>query len=253
MRWEKLNSGRIKLKTMPADSNANARFVEVTVNARTAHYALTPIVGAFNSGAIDATAYAGLGSAVCKVPPVMICNPQETGGSTTFNPGALLGVGLKLVTVGAGGGWAPGNFGYLDTGGGSNGANGLREALGWVSPPGDCIEQTGVDTKPGATVDVVDSLNTRSIFTITPPAKPGAHALRRSIRSRTWFATAMPMAEIPADCTIADGKKWIAPTSICRRRQLRRWRRRLRRVQWATRAICAISFLRAPLANAQRP
>ena len=159
-------TGKIKFwqnkeKTTAATSDANARFVEVTVNARTARYALTPIVGALNSGAIDATAYAGLGSAICKVPPVMICNPQETGGSTTFNPSALLGVGLKLVTVGAGGGWAPGNFGYLDTGGGSNGANGLREALGWVSPPGDCIEQTGVDTKPGATVDVVDSLNTR--------------------------------------------------------------------------------------------
>ncbi|HEV7232837.1 MAG TPA: pilus assembly protein TadG-related protein, partial [Sphingorhabdus sp.] len=159
-------TGKIKFwqdknKTTAATSDANARFVEVTVDARTARYALTPVVGVLNSGAIDATALAGLGSAVCKVPPVMICNPQETGSSTSFNSAALIGVGLKLVSVGSGGGWAPGNFGYLDTGGGSNGANGLREALGWETPPGDCIEQTGVDTKPGATVDVVDSLNTR--------------------------------------------------------------------------------------------
>lgn len=159
-------TGRIRFwqnkeKTSAATNDANARFVEVTVNARTARYALTPIVGALNSGAIGATAFAGLGSAICKVPPVMICNPQETGGNTNFDVTALLGDGLKLVTVGAGGSWAPGNFGYLDTGGGSNGANGLREALGWETPPGDCVSQTGVDTKPGATVDVVDSMNTR--------------------------------------------------------------------------------------------
>ena len=159
-------TGRIRFwqnreKTTAADKDTNARFVEVTVNARTARYALTPIVGAFSSGAIAATAYAGLGSAICKVPPVMICNPQETGGNTNFDVNTILGAGLKLVTVGAGGSWAPGNFGYLDTGGGSNGANGLREALGWVTPPGDCVSQTGVDTKPGATVDVVDSMNTR--------------------------------------------------------------------------------------------
>ncbi len=144
-----------------ATTDATARFVEVTVNARTAKYALTPIVGALNSGAIAATAFAGLGSAICKVPPVMICNPQETAGSTTFDASLLVGKGLKLVSVGQNGGWSPGNFGYLNTGGGSNGAPGLREALGWTAPPGNCIAQTGVDTKPGATVSVTDALNTR--------------------------------------------------------------------------------------------
>ena len=143
-------------------TDANANFVEVTVNSRTAFFALTPIVSVFSSGALSATAYAGVGQAICKVPPVMICNPQETGGNTTFDVTQLIGKGLKLVSVGNGGGsWVPGNFGYLDTGGGSNGAPGLREALGWTSPPGDCVEATGVDTKPGATVSVTDAINTR--------------------------------------------------------------------------------------------
>jgi Flp pilus assembly protein TadG len=150
-----------KTKTTAANSDANARFVEVTVNARTAEYALTPVVGAFNSKAIDATALAGIGSAICKVPPVMICNPNESGDSD-FTVNNYVGKGLKLVSVGNGGGsWAPGNFGYLNTGGGSNGAPGLREALGWNSPPGDCVSQTGVNTKPGASVSVTDALNTR--------------------------------------------------------------------------------------------
>lgn len=138
-----------------------AKFVEVTVDGREVFYALTPIVSAISSGDVDARAMAGLGTATCKVPPVMICNPAESTdpGFTVAN---YIGKGLKLVSVGNGGGaWAPGNFGYLDTGGGSNGAPGLREGLGWTTPPGDCSPQSGIDTKPGASVSVTDALNTR--------------------------------------------------------------------------------------------
>ena len=149
-------------KSVAATTDTNAKFMEVSVAPRTAFYALTPIVAAFSSGALNATAFAGLGSAICKTPPVMICNPQETGGNTGFNVNALIGVGIKLVSVGNGNGtWAPGNFGYLDTHGGSNGAPGLRESLGWNAAPGDCAAATGVDTKPGASVSVTDALNTR--------------------------------------------------------------------------------------------
>jgi Flp pilus assembly protein TadG len=169
-------------KTVAATSDANARFVEVTVNARTARYALTPIVGAFDSGAIDAAALAGLGSAVCKVPPVMICNPNESG-DPSFTVSTYIGVGIKLVSVGNGGGWAPGNFGYLNTGGGSNGAPGLREALGWTSPPGDCIAQTGVDTKPGATVSVTDAINTRFDIYDSNVSCPNGGACPASVNS----------------------------------------------------------------------
>lgn len=143
-------------------ADATARFVCVQTGTRIARYAMTPVVNAFASGNISAMAVAGLGAAICKTPPVMICNPQETGTNLTFDATALRGVGLRLVSVGGGtGGWAPGNFGYLDNNGGSNGAPGLREALGWSTPPGDCIAQSGVDTKPGATVTVTDALNTR--------------------------------------------------------------------------------------------
>jgi Flp pilus assembly protein TadG len=138
-----------------------ARFVKVTVASRQAYYALTPIVAAFSSGNTNAEATAGLGSAVCKVPPVMICNPNE-GGDPTFTVANYIGKGLKLVSVGqGGGGWTAGNFGYLDSHGGSNGVPGLRQALGWNTQPGDCQPGSGVDTKPGASVTVTDSLNTR--------------------------------------------------------------------------------------------
>lgn len=145
-----------------ATGDANSNFVQVQVANRTARYALTPVVAAFNSGAINALAVAGVGHAICKVPPVMICNPQEAGLNTSFDASTYIGKGLKLVSVGNGSGsWAPGNFGYLNTNGGSNGAPGLREGLGWTAPPGNCSPQTGVDTKPGASVSVTDALNTR--------------------------------------------------------------------------------------------
>lgn len=182
---------KIKFYTVYTSASSNtvtndplaAKFVSVTANSRKAVYALTPIVSLLNSGDMAGTAVAGLGSAICKVPPVMICNPLEPNGNTNsdldFDVASLIGKGLKLVSVGNGnswkgngnkgnvdaegspGVWAPGNFGYLNTGGGSNGAPGLREALGWASAPGDCLGTTGVDTKPGATVSVTDSLNTR--------------------------------------------------------------------------------------------
>ena len=170
-------------KSQPATTDEQAKFVEVRVNPRTSFFTLTPIVGAFSSGPMVAIAFASLGEAYCKVPPVMICNPQETGTNTDFDFEGLVGVGIHLVSVGnGGGGWAPGNFGYLDMPGLSNGATGLREGLGWGTPPINCVAANGLDTKPGATVDVVDSLNTR--FDIYDgPACPAGGACPASINS----------------------------------------------------------------------
>ena len=148
------------------DDDAAARFVAVTVGSRTAEYALTPIVGAI-SGDSEASAAAGLGSAICKVPPVMICNPDEPVGNTDpdldFDAAGRKGFGLKLVSVGNGGGdWAPGNFGYLDVGSPTANPNvELREALGWLSAPGDCSSLGGVRTRTGAGTSVTPAINTR--------------------------------------------------------------------------------------------
>lgn len=145
-----------------ATDDSNAKIVVVSISPRQAVYALTPIVAAFRSGNINAQAVASLSSAICKMPPVMICNPEETGTSTDFDVANYIGDGLRLTAVGNGsGGWAPGNFGYLDTQTGVSGAPDLREGLGWNVPAGTCISADGVNTKPGATVTVTDALNTR--------------------------------------------------------------------------------------------
>ena len=145
-----------------ATGDSNAKVVIVSVTARQAVFALTPIVAAFRSGDIGAQAVATLSSAICKTPPIMICNPAETGTNTSFDPTAYIGKGIRLTDVGNGSGtWVPGNFCYLDTGAGVNGATGLKEALGWTAPPGECEAATGVTTKPGASVSVTDALNSR--------------------------------------------------------------------------------------------
>jgi Flp pilus assembly protein TadG len=150
---------RDKAKTQVASTDANARFVEIRVGARVANYTFTPIVGALNSGAIDAAAFAGLGSAVCKVPPVMMCNPAESTDAN-FTVANYIGSGIRLVANDGGGGYGPGNFGFLDNNAG-NGATAVRQVLGNLAPPGDCVASTGVTTQPGEMVSVLDALNTR--------------------------------------------------------------------------------------------
>ncbi len=153
----------------PIVDDLRAKYIRVAVEQRTAEYALTPVVGPL-FGDINAEAVAGIGAALCRTPPLMICNPSEPVGNVdkefAFNADSFKGVGLLLKGGGSGGGaWAPGNFGYLDTvPGGGAGTPDLREALGWESPVGNCVSKTAndsVDTSPGNKTDVADSINTR--------------------------------------------------------------------------------------------
>ncbi|MGN6817672.1 MAG: pilus assembly protein TadG-related protein [Sphingomonas sp.] len=136
-----------------------AKVVKVTTAGRETFFALTPLVAAFRSGTLRGSATAGLGQAICQVPPVMICTPAETATNTDYNADFTVaaGTGLKLVTGNAS---APGNFGWLESNIGS-GANALAEALGYNNPLGDCSPITGVTTKTGMSASVLSALNTR--------------------------------------------------------------------------------------------
>ena len=79
-----------------ATSDVNAKFLRsVGRPARAAFYALTPIVAAFTSGQLNATAFAGLGGAICSVPPLMLCNPKEAT-DPTFTLANYVGKGIRL-------------------------------------------------------------------------------------------------------------------------------------------------------------
>ena len=140
-------------------TDAAAKVVKVAVGGRTAYFALTAVVGAFSSGSIGAEAVASVGTAICKTPPVMLCNPDEPANNSDENLAINVtpGVGLRLITGNA---TVPGNFGWLEANQG-NGASALAAALGYNTPPGDCLPETGVTTKTGMDTSVLKAFNTR--------------------------------------------------------------------------------------------
>lgn len=143
--------------TTNATIDADAKFVMVTVDSKYADYALTPITGLLGSGPMTASATATLGSgAICKVPPLMICNPNEASGGG-FPASTDIGKGLKLE-AGGGTAWAPGNYGYLDFG--SGGAT-LEKAMGANTSVDGCLSTGSVRTKPGNTASTPAAINTR--------------------------------------------------------------------------------------------
>ena len=142
-----------------ATTDAQAAVVLVQVDAKRAAYALTPIVNVISSGDVTGTGIAAVGSAICKTPPVMVCNPAEPANNNdpnlAFTP--TPGVGLNLITGNA---TVPGNFGWLQANNGP-GASNLGEELGYNTPPGDCQPSTGVTTETGMDASVLNAFNTR--------------------------------------------------------------------------------------------
>lgn len=141
-----------------ANSDATAHFIQVTVATRSVDYAFTPIAGLLH-GSSFASAMAGLGSSVCKVPPIFICNPDQTN-DVAFTIANYIGKGIRLIENTGGSTYGSGNFGYLANGTGG-GTEDLREELGRTTVPGDCISADAVTTQTGLRVSALDALNAR--------------------------------------------------------------------------------------------
>lgn len=142
--------------TNPTTSSTAAKFVRVAIAPRKARYALTPITGLIFSPNLVAAATAGLGSAICKVPPMFICNPNSN--PAVFDVNALIGRGMIMKQQGAS--LSAGNYGFLETGTGS-GANDIAKLLGYPSPEGDCAAIEDPTTAPGKKASVISAFNTR--------------------------------------------------------------------------------------------
>jgi len=147
-----------------ATDDSNAHFIEVLVDARAVNYALTPLVGAFSSGLMNAAAMAGLGSSICKVPPLMICSPDPT---QPFYAAGKRGWGVMVTGHGntktdPGGtvsSWAPGDFGFLEVGSGKNSE--LMEALAFTETAVNCSPIDGTKPSTGNPQGLYDAINTR--------------------------------------------------------------------------------------------
>lgn len=173
-----------------SDADASARFIRVKADTRTANYALTPVVGAVK-GSITAEAVAGIGSAVCRIPPLMMCNPDEPATNTDedfdFIAANHVGEGLLIVQQGK---WEPGAFGFLDLG---TGALGVQKALAWTSIIGECIPVDGpevidAEIEPGLKASTQDAINTRFDMYDTCPSGGTCPASINSIKDVTHIS-----------------------------------------------------------------
>lgn len=135
---------------------STARFVGVEVQQRTVDYALTPVTGVLY-GDIVAAAAAGVGSSICKVPPLMICSPDP---SQPFNAAGKKGWGIQATGHGGGtASWGPGAFGFLEVGDGSLAT--LEKALAFVSNTYDCTPIEGTRPETGNAQGLYRAINTR--------------------------------------------------------------------------------------------
>lgn len=154
-------SGDTPGNLLTSDTDApKAQVVQVTVNARKVFYALTPVVGAFNSGDVIGRALAGLQSATCDVPPMMFCVPQQNGvANRDFPTASDIGKGLKLhMNSTSADPWTPGNFGFLNITYNTQGNPNRR--LGLNSAAAGCFGDL-VQSDTGARDTESDALNTR--------------------------------------------------------------------------------------------
>lgn len=150
------------LLTNDADG-ADAKVVQVTVNARRVFYALTPLVGAISSGDVIGKAMAGQQSATCNVAPMFFCVPQDGTGINIneFPRPQDIGRQIRLhvrnsnaETV------TPGNFGFLDQPFGE--PNEKNRRLGLNTALAGCFEDSADETTtPGHRTPQGNALNSR--------------------------------------------------------------------------------------------
>lgn len=130
-----------------ADGDGDSRFVIVETQTRVANFALTPIVSAFSSGPIAASAVAGVEASLCNVAPLLVCVPDAK-----FPERGDIGKGILLKPLGG----ISGNYGLLDFG---RGRNGVIDALLGHGLNG-CQSTDDNQTETG-TKEVTDAVNTR--------------------------------------------------------------------------------------------
>lgn len=105
---------------------------------------------------ISAEAVATKGQSQCQVTPLFVCLPNPA----TFDPAAWVGHQV-LMKAAQGNSWTNGNWGLLDTPGGSQSAGALASMLAGVNGLPQCIDARGVDTKPGNVASISPAFNVR--------------------------------------------------------------------------------------------
>jgi Flp pilus assembly protein TadG len=147
-----------------AADDADAKVVEVTVNPREVHYALTPLVGAVYDRAMG-RAMATIEDSTCNVPPLMFCSPSRSfPGPGDVGKGVPLHMKKNQANtnpddpLAENPAWAPGNFGFLDIDYDRKGKKNVT--LGYNSTTAGCFNDE-IQSRTGFRTPEARALNTR--------------------------------------------------------------------------------------------
>lgn len=162
---------------VPATSDLDAKFVEVTLNGKNVDYMLKPVLNVVTGSSdtsknMSARAAAGTQPYVCHAPPLMMCDLTEEDPALDPTDPANIGRQVRLKEPVAGGGtWVPGNFGLLALPDGSSGASDIEGALAAVTPA-DCYQIDVLTATGSKTTKVQNGINAR--FDVGPEPDPPA-------------------------------------------------------------------------------
>lgn len=163
-------------------TNNLARFAEAIMERRTLSFFYGPALNIMTGQTVssftqlDARAVAMSDPFICKMQPLMICNPFDNGDGTQsadLTDPIFAGVGMRIKQSGSTGFWQPGNFGLLDLPEDANygvgGANAVQKALEADEPLG-CYAVSTISTAPGnKTGKVKAGVNVRWGMPVTDP------------------------------------------------------------------------------------
>jgi hypothetical protein len=170
-----------------ATSDADALIVEVTAEARRVDYLFGPMLRFIGTGAgLDSQTIVTFAAAqpepfICHAPPLMICDYGDKGegvhdaNDDLRNP-IHAGRQIRLKEHGAGGTWAPGNFGLLSLPDGSSGSSDLEAALAALSPE-DCYSLDVTTATGSKTEKIVNAVNSRFDLTGNPWPYPAYNVI----------------------------------------------------------------------------
>jgi len=130
-------------------------YIQVTTTGVVQNTLLMQALGAAATTTVTASAVARKGQAICQVTPLFMCLPNPA----TFDPNAWIGHQV-LMKAAQGNSWTNGNWGLLDTPGGSQSAGALASMIAGTNGLPQCIG-VGVDTKPGNVASISPAFNIR--------------------------------------------------------------------------------------------
>jgi Flp pilus assembly protein TadG len=142
-----------------ATSDANAHYIQVVVEQKTVNNLFIEVVGGSATSTVQESSVAGYGAAICQIPPLMLCNPNEDADPAVNNLAAGTGVLVKANESQAKS-WAPGDFGLLQIPG-QPGNNAARTAFASKNGSPICFNAEKTTTEPGEKTSVSAGINVR--------------------------------------------------------------------------------------------